>query len=99
MSLVDTCKQDIEAENIKTVREMLLGPPGSWVSLELKRFIPDDDDDDEFVGAVASSRRDGDNLAVAGAAAGAAVAVAGVSAAHLEERDFAPQNCDVINKI
>ena len=30
--------QDIESENIKTVREMLLGPPGSWVSLELCRY-------------------------------------------------------------
>ena len=29
---------DVEQESIKSVREMLLGPPGSWVSLELIRY-------------------------------------------------------------
>ena len=29
--------KDIELESMKTVRDMLLGPPGSWVSLEVKR--------------------------------------------------------------
>ena len=31
--------EEVGSKNIKIVREMLLGPPGSWVSLELKRCI------------------------------------------------------------
>jgi len=40
--------QDIESQSIKIVREMLLGPPGSWVSLELKRWVVPADNNDNI---------------------------------------------------